>query len=209
MSAARDDQNDNFHPDGEEETPQARQPKDKSTLLATRRVACKSSVSRVLLKLHQVLQEQRDHTEELQPWLRIGDPVEPHEDIMTSKLLAEKALQDANDAMEVRLRDLVLAIETVRRATSAVDPTALVKPAVVALSVSAPSTSWALDTWIYAPMPQLSRAVTSVFKAAYSQPETEENANRLKRRWGDDKLKRKKTKIQRQQQNGVHHNGSS
>lgn len=185
--------------EGEETAAPPARAKDKSTELANRRVAGKAAVSRVLSKLHQVLVEQRAHTEELHPSLRaegVSTTVVPE-----SQTIAEQALREATESMQQRLRELIAAIDVVREATRAVDPKALAKPAVVALAVSAPSTSWAFDKWIQAPMPQLADAVVAVFKASYSNPEAEGNdnsSNRLKRCWANDKIKSNKLKKMRQ-----------
>ena len=144
-----------------------------------KKLLAKKAMDRDTKRLHGLLAEQREHSELLQTSCKV-DEAEVIDD------QAEEQLKGAYETLALRVSSVISAITEVRELERRLHPKELVRPAVIALAVSAPSSTWSLDTWVHAPMPQLAAVVESVFKAAYSNPETE-GGNRLKRTWGDDK----------------------
>ena len=163
-----------------------------STLLASRRIATRGSLLRVAKRVLEVLEQQRAHTERVIPLSTIAvDDLQP----AGNQGLLEEELNEAYVAASRQLADLKTAIVAVRGLERQVRPGLLDRPAVMALAISAPSTSWALDCVELTPVPRLAEIVSSVFTAAFSNPENGEN--KLKRRWGPETITANKMRIKK------------
>ena len=162
-----------------------------STLLASRRIATRGSMLRVSKRVLAVLEQQRAHTEKVIPPSTVSvDELHPQG---TQHL--EEELNEAYVAASRKLADLKTAIVAVRGLERQVRPGLLDRPAVMALAISAPSTSWALDCVELTPVPRLAEIVTSVFNAAFSNPDNRDN--KLKRRWGPDTITASKNRTKK------------
>jgi len=97
--------------------------------------------------------------------------------------LATTAVEEAYKLVDERAASLRTALELLRRAECASCPLTGSVPAVVAFAVSAPGTTWALDSFQSqgTPLPRVVTILESLFLAAYSHPTRLENRPKKKR----------------------------
>ena len=88
---------------------------------------------------------------------------------------ARRQIEAAYGKMDSCVESLVASLAEVRRSERLLSPSALAQPAVILLAVSAPSTSWAADELVYAPLPRVAAAVQRVFLSGYSSPNKKDN----------------------------------
>ena len=140
---------------------------------------CKTAIGRVTRRMHKILVEQRAISVAAQPELNVGPleqaahlALEAHRAIRAER---ELQLREANTLLRERVDGVVEALVALRQVVRLVEPRELTEPAVLALAISGPSTSWSMDLWANAPMPQCVDAIATIFKAAYSNPVPKEN----------------------------------
>jgi hypothetical protein len=148
-----------------------------STILAVLRLQARKNMQKSVDRMHRVLARQREQYEEQCP-------------LHASQSLADTpAAEEANqrlvaayEKMDISLSSLLKSVEEVREAEKLVQPLNLVRPAVIALAVSAPSNTWRLEDIRNAPFPRLGDAIVKVFLAAYSNKEQTDNRPKVKRK---------------------------
>ena len=152
----------------------------KVQVLAARRIHARAALRRSVTRMHNVLFAQRALFEEEQPKHRIDAACQ----VNATKDDAERQLEASYAAMYLALDTLVERLQSVRRAEHVVHPEECVRPAVLGLAVSGPSTSWRVEDIRPpdAPLPRLCDAVTKVFLAAFSNSDMA--LNRCKRKFG-------------------------
>ena len=162
----------------------------KGTLLAQRRLQARVALERAAKRMRQVLEDQRSHTEDMDPSTKVEELDFVDEDL-------EEELNEAYDTLNTRGEELKTAVAAVRDLERRLRPSELIVPAVMTFAMSAPSTSWALDVVSLTSLPRLAAMMTSIFTAAFSNPPRGANDNgdnRLKRCWAADKKNKKKKK---------------
>lgn len=100
---------------------------------------------------------------------RVGEPAGPTRDAIV------EALGSAYANMEEHAERVVLDMIAIRRLESVINPGELLKPAVMALTVSAPGPSWTAEDAILCPFPRIAGAVKKMFFAGYSHPDPDLN----------------------------------
>ena len=124
------------------------------------------------------LAEERTYTETVQP----DRVVRPTDLTDSERSAAERILEKANARFDAVQRQLLVEIAAVRAAQRVLNPCELVKPAVVAMAVSAPSTSWTIHEFAAAPFPNFIRAMNETFEACYTNEDKADNRLSKKRR---------------------------
>ena len=148
-----------------------------STILAVLRLQARKAMQRSVDRMHRVLARQREQYEEQCP-LNAAPSLgaSPAGEETNQRLVA------AYEKMDISLCSLLSSVEEVREAEKMVQPQNIVRPAVIALAVSAQSTTWRLEDIRNAPFPRLGDAIVKVFLAAYSNREHTENKPKVKRK---------------------------
>ena len=129
------------------------------------------SLGRLVKRTWDKLAEERTYTETVQP----DRVVRPSDLTDSERSAAERNLEEANARFNAVHRQLLVEIDAVRAAERVLNPCELVKPAVVAMAVSAPSTSWTIHEFAAAPFPNFIRAMNETFEACYTNKEKTDN----------------------------------
>ena len=173
----------------------------KSMLLASRRGSARRALQLAANRLHGLLAEQRLFYEERFPddnGLRQAQAalsattLPPHAAAQPPRNdSATDAVEEAYKLVDERAASLRAALELLRRAECASNPLTGIVPAVVAFAVSAPGTTWALDSFQSqgTPLPRVVKVLESLFLAAYSNPTHLENKPKKRCRPGAGKAK--------------------
>ena len=150
--------------------------------LAGARLSHKRTFKKKIARYYEILQQQRDHFENQHPGhVSSFEPVLQQDETIEQ---AEAILAEAYGALDVPLQALLSGIDKIRRIESRIHPQEVVRPAVLALAVSAPSTSWSSDMWFQGPFPNLVKLLETIFLRSFSFPDILQNRPRppLKRK---------------------------
>ena len=91
---------------------------------------------------------------------------------------AESNLKEAYARFDASYEKFIVDIASVRAAERVLNPCDFAKPAVLAMAVSAPCTTWSTHQFSAAPFPKFVSAIHNTFKACYTNEDS--RANRLK-----------------------------
>ena len=171
----------------------------KSMLLANRRGSARRALQLAADRLHGVLVEQRQFYEARFPddnghgqaQAVSSDTALPPQAVaqLPRHDSATNAVEEAYKLVDECAASLRTALELLRRAECASCRLTGIVPAVVAFAVSAPGTTWALDSFQSqgTPLPRVVRILESLFLAAYSNPTRLENKPKRRCRPGEGK----------------------
>ena len=148
--------------------------------LSQRRQTAVQGIARGTKSLHDALVGQRRQFEEIQPDVLAEDAAAPAG--VEALAAAEEELRLAEEDVAGQVLGLAQRFRRVRAARKALYPQSLDVPAVLAFAVSAPSTSWATEMWIHAPLHIFNDSLRTLFLAAYSNEQLD--ANKRRRRTG-------------------------
>jgi len=148
--------------------------------LAGARISHKRTFKKKIARYYDILQQQRAHFEtqhpghvsSLEPVLQKDETVEQ----------AEAILAEAYEALNLPLQALLAGIDKIRRIERRIHPQEVVRPAVLALAVSAPSTTWSSDMWFQGPFHNLAKMIETIFLRSFSFPEILQNRPRPPKR---------------------------
>ena len=136
------------------------------------------SLGRLVKRTWDKLAEGRSYTETVQP----DQVVRPSDLTDSERSAAERILEEANARFNAVHWQLLVEIAAVRAAQRVLNPCELVKPAVVAMAVSAPCTTWTIHEFAAVPFPKFIRAMNETFVACYTNKEKADNRLLKKRR---------------------------
>jgi hypothetical protein len=178
----------------EDEIEVGEDPKDESTGLAARklqrhrrdiylakkRMICRGSFNKLVKRYHTALTEQRRHFEEGYPDDATIQAATLQPPSGKAKQDAERVLEDAYADLDAEAARLKSVLERVRRAEIVLHPEYSITPTVLALAVSAPCKSWALESFTVpgTPLPRVVEMLTSLFAAGYSSSIPQNNKRR-------------------------------
>ena len=134
----------------------------------SRKLLTKHATSMFRTLCMQRRQYEENLPESMEP-IRVGEPPGPTRDAIV------EALGSAYANMEEHVERVVLDMIAIRRLESVINPGELLKPAVMALTVSAPGPSWSAEDSILCPFPRIAGAVKKMFFAGYSHPDPDLN----------------------------------
>ena len=139
--------------------------------LGVKRVKHRKQVEKGLVKLHQVLVMQRQHFRQYHSTqLNAPKVILSGTDLAQAKKRREVAYQRLHE-LEA---DFAQALAEVRAVEVELSPTLNDQPAVFALGVSAPGTSWGTDEWKdITPLPEVTACFKRLLVSAYSPPAPE------------------------------------
>jgi len=149
----------------------------RTLLLANRRASARRSLQFALGRLEGVLAEQRAFYSERFPDAPSVQSALSKSPSGQQEIDAKKEVEAAYALMESEAANLKSALERVRRAEVALNPSMGGTPAVVAFAVSGPGTTWADDVLSSqnTHLPRVVHTLGSIFLAAYSSPVRTEN----------------------------------
>jgi hypothetical protein len=148
--------------------------------LSGARLSHKKTFTKKIARYYEILQKQRTHFETQHP-----GHVSPSEPVLQKDETLEQAeaiLAEAYGELDVPLQALLSGIDKIRRIERRIHPQEIVRPAVMALAVSAPSTTWSSEVWFEGPFPNLAKMLETTFLRSFSFPDILQNRPRPPKR---------------------------